>query len=154
MPTDFILASSEDRKQRQWSRMTRSTNFQRSRIKLALATIIVIGLGLATRSSLVTQPFIQSHAGDALWALMIYLMIAFLFPKARTAFLIVGATTFCLVIELSQLSTHPWLVAGRENRFGALILGRGFLAIDLLRYAAGVLVGGLIDRVLGPRLLS
>jgi hypothetical protein len=43
-----------------------------------------------------------------------------------------------VLVELSQLIHTPWLDALRANRFVALVLGRGFVASDLVCYAVGV----------------
>ncbi|MEM7012532.1 MAG: DUF2809 domain-containing protein [Verrucomicrobiota bacterium] len=111
----------------------------------------MILLGLLSRTSIFPESWLKSNAGDALWAMMIYFGFAFLIPNAKIRTLTICAASFCLVIELSQLWQHPWLVTGRENRFGALVLGRGFLWIDLARYAAGILMGMGIDWLIHRR---
>ncbi|GAA5479373.1 hypothetical protein Hhel01_02890 [Haloferula helveola] len=76
---------------------------------------------------------------------MIYWGFAFLFPRVAVRWIAIAAGSFCLAIELSQLSSHPFLVDARSTRIGALILGHGFLWIDLLRYAAGIGLAAMLD---------
>lgn len=115
----------------------------RHRPTRAALTLIVIGLGLASRSdAAATLPtFLCEYAGDTLWALMVFLGFGFLFPRWSTAGLAVAAAGFCFAIEFSQLWQHEWLNRLRDTRPGALVLGRGFLWSDLLCYSAGILIG-------------
>lgn len=53
---------------------------------------------------------------------------------------------FSWAIECSQIIQTPWLNEVRSTVLGALILGHGFLAMDLLRYAVGILFVYGIDR--------
>tara|TARA_R110002096_G_scaffold206192_11_gene392426 strand:- start:11990 stop:12424 length:435 start_codon:yes stop_codon:yes gene_type:complete len=124
---------------------SRTNRPSRSRLLVFLAILASIALGLASRSSLIQHPILVAHAGDLLWAMMVYFGFAFLVPGTRPTALLLLAASFCLVIELSQLSSHPFLVSARQNRLGALILGRGFLWVDLARYSAGILMATTLD---------
>ncbi len=53
---------------------------------------------------------------------------------------------FSWMIEFSQLIQTPWLIEIRFTVLGALILGHGFLVIDLIRYTVGILCMVMIDR--------
>ncbi|WP_309145332.1 ribosomal maturation YjgA family protein [Paenibacillus mendelii] len=53
---------------------------------------------------------------------------------------------FCLFIECSQLYQAGWINDIRATVIGALILGKGFLAVDLVRYAAGIGAAYGLDR--------
>jgi hypothetical protein len=116
---------------------------RRSRWRQAGWIVVVIAAGLASRSwaAAVLPDFIAAHAGDTLWALMVFLMLGFAFPGARTAVLAAAAVGVSFVVEFSQLVHVEWLDRLRATRAGALVLGRGFLATDLLCYLAGVALG-------------
>ena len=75
-----------------------------------------------------------------LWAAMVYCGFALLLPRCCVWLLATAAATFALGIELSQLSEHPLLELARATRLGALVLGHGFLWIDLVRYLAGIVL--------------
>ena len=109
---------------------------------------MLIGLGLASRAVIGLPVFVRDHAGDALWAAMVYWGFAFLFPKQTIWQIATYAVAFSLCIELSQLSQHPFLQRLRGNRIGALVLGHGFLWLDLVRYIAGVALAMLLDVLL------
>lgn len=79
---------------------------------------------------------------------MIYWGFATVFPRFALHLLVIIALTFCFAIECSQLSSHPVLVEARSHRLGALILGHGFLWIDLIRYTFGVALAALADHFL------
>ncbi|MDB4662639.1 DUF2809 domain-containing protein [Verrucomicrobiales bacterium] len=114
----------------------------------------LIPLGLATRSLDWLPEFIRVHAGDALWAGSIYWGIALVFPRLSIRALVIGSLVFSFAIELSQLSSHPALVAARANPFGALVLGHGFLWVDLIRYTLGVVLAACGDLLLARRRTS
>jgi hypothetical protein len=109
-------------------------------------------LGLGSRSGAPWLPsFIAAYAGDILWTAMVYTGLVFLWPRlsiGRAAAISLG---FSFFIELSQLYRAPWIDALRANRFGALVLGNGFLWSDLACYAAGMLLAAGVDGLLARR---
>lgn len=110
----------------------------------ALAT--VIGAGLATRVvSLPWPEFVSNNFGDALWTVAVYLCICFLSPKANKIAIVTLAAFISIAIEFSQLLTFPWLVSIRETLPGRLLLGTGFLWIDIPRYLSGALAAFFIE---------
>jgi len=117
----------------------------------ACLVVVLVTLGLSSRMLPGLPGFLRDHAGDALWAAMIYWGFAFLFPRWPIRTLALAATTFSFLIEFSQLCSHPLLEAARDHRLGALVLGHGFLWIDLLRYAVGIAVAALIDALIQRR---
>ena len=104
---------------------------------------LVIAAGLASRSSRTPflPDFVRVYAGDTLWALMVFLGLGFLFPGARTVVLAGAALGIAFAVEFSQLCEADWLNRVRATRAGALVLGKGWVATDLLCYAAGVGIG-------------
>lgn len=124
----------------------------RSRWRLLAAILVVIPLGLLSRADLALPAFVVAHAGDALWALLVYLLVALLRPSFPAWQIGLAALGFAFAIELSQLYQAPWIDALRATLPGRLVLGQGFLWVDLLRYSAGVAAGIVLDGLLrAPR---
>ena len=120
----------------------------RSRPVYALAVLIVIGLGLASRAEALPRPaLVASYGGDTLWALLVFLLIGWLLPNRPTLQVALLALGFALAIEISQLYSAPWLDVLRQTLAGRLVLGAGFLWSDLLCYTVGVLGGVALECV-------
>ncbi|SFL43243.1 Protein of unknown function [Paenibacillus sp. 1_12] len=108
--------------------------------------LIVILLGMGSRQFPEALPaFIVEHAGDVCWASMIYFGFRFLFIDKPLLLAVTISLLFCFAIEFSQLYQAVWINEIRHTFVGALILGQGFLKLDLLRYAVGVLLAVWID---------
>ncbi len=120
-----------------------------SRNRLIYAGCIagVVALGLFSRSTAgeVLPDFVETYAGDTLWALMVFLGLAFIFRKAPTWILALSALTFSYAIELSQFIQTPWLNSVRHTKLGGLVLGFGFKWTDLVCYAVGVGIGAVAE---------
>ena len=121
-------------------------NEERKRIYYVLAIIFSIVLGLASRYMNVLPNFIVNHAGDIFWAMMVYFLFRFIFVHKSpfTAFCL--SFIFCFVIEFSQLYQADWINTIRSTLLGALILGKGFLGVDLIRYSIGIVIAYIIDK--------
>lgn len=115
-------------------------------VSLVLAVLVLL-LGLASRSKSVPwPPFFAAYAGDALWALLVFLLLRVLAPTRPVLHAAAAALAFSFAVELSQLYQAPWLNAVRRTLPGRLVLGAGFLWSDLVCYTAGVLAGlGLVS---------
>lgn len=120
--------------------------YRRHRPWLALGVALVIGAGLASRKYPSLFPAaLGSYTGDALWALMVFLGIAFIKPAMSGVRVAAAALAFCWLIEASQLYQAPWINAIRATTAGHLVLGTGFQWLDLAAYAAGITCGFLVD---------
>ena len=116
--------------------------YRRRRFALALGVLAVIGLGLASRKYPSLFPaLLGSYTGDALWALMVFLGIAFIKPDMGAPRVAGAALAFSWLIEASQLYQAPWINAIRATTPGHLVLGTGFQWLDLAAYAAGIACG-------------
>lgn len=114
-----------------------------------IAIVCTIGLGLASRTFGEYLPsFVALNAGDALWAMMVYFGFRFLLVHKGhiTAFWL--SLLFSFAVEFSQLYQADWLNHIRATVLGSLILGKGFLVVDLIRYTAGILLAVGSDKVL------
>ena len=115
-----------------------------------LLTLLVIVLGLLSRKmSACTLDFVKMYLGDVLWGMMVYFGYRFLFVnlKKRASFGI--ALVFSYLIEISQLYHAPWIDSIRATTLGALILGFGFLWSDIACYTIGIILGVVVDSLLG-----
>nr|WP_201470493.1 DUF2809 domain-containing protein [Microbacterium hydrocarbonoxydans] len=104
------------------------------RRRLLVAAALVIAAGLLTH--LMGSGPLADRAGDVLYAVMIYLVIAIAFPRASVVVLGAGALAVCALIEVSQLTGLPalWAQSFWPVR---LVLGVGFDPVDLVAYAVG-----------------
>lgn len=118
-----------------------------------MCIIITIALGLLSRADFLNSPqFIIFYVGDCLWALMVYWGICLLKPYWPYKFQFLAAILFCYTIELSQLYQAHWLNEIRHTTLGALILGFGFKASDIVFYTVGVLLGVILNHTMLARL--
>uniref|UniRef100_A0A942T7T0 DUF2809 domain-containing protein n=2 Tax=Bacillaceae TaxID=186817 RepID=A0A942T7T0_9BACI len=92
-------------------------------------------------------PFLADNAGDALWAMMVYLGFRFLLFRKRILTALLLSLIFSFGIEFSQLYQAGWINQIRGTVLGALVLGHGFLMVDLLRYTIGIMIGSFIDKM-------
>ena len=88
---------------------------------------------------------VAAYAGDTLWALVAFLGIGLVLPRASTWRVALLAMSFSVLIEMSQLYHAPWIDSIRHTTLGGLILGFDFVWSDLACYAVGVGIGVLIE---------
>ncbi|MEZ0255649.1 MAG: DUF2809 domain-containing protein [Chthoniobacter sp.] len=123
-----------------------STGPSRSRLLLLFGFVAVILLGMASRRFPFLLPAVLGkYPGDALWALMVFIGLAFIWPRATTVHLSLWAFAIACVDEFSQLYQAPWINAIRHTTIGHLVLGSVFSWVDIGAYAIGVLLGALFD---------
>jgi hypothetical protein len=112
---------------------------QRRRSVTTIAGLAVLASGLAITLVDLRVP----RLGDALYAVLVYLVIAALWPRLRRSAVVVGAAAFCAGIELFQLTDIPAHI-GQAVPLARFVLGTSFDPIDLVAYAIGIaLVAGL-----------
>ena len=121
------------------------------RTALAVAAILTIAAGLAVHA-FAPDGFWSDAAGDALYAGLIFLLVAFVLVRAPWLAAAL-ALAWCVEVELFQLTGLPeaWGIAFRPLM---LVFGTVFSPWDLLFYAVGVVVAALGDAgvraVVGP----
>lgn len=112
----------------------------------ALWVVVVICAGLGSRSESLSLPApVANYAGDALWALMIFLGLGLLLPARRTATVVGLAAAVCCAVECSQLYHAPWIDAVRRTWPGRLTLGDTFALGDIAAYLVGIAAGGVTE---------
>jgi hypothetical protein len=97
----------------------------------------VIALGLLSRLVRTGLPVFDKYAGDALYAIMIFLFLPHL-PLRRRAPL---ALAIVFAIETFQLTGIPATLAVSHHpllRLSSRLLGTTFAWLDLLAYCAGI----------------
>lgn len=122
---------------------------RRSRRLYALLVLAVVATGLASRKFADLLPaLLGKYPGDALWALMVLLLIGCARPAWPTGRVAVAALLTSFAVEFSQLYQADWINAIRHTTPGHLVLGSTFHAPDLLAYAIGVAFGAAMDGLL------
>ncbi len=117
------------------------------RVYYLFAIALTILLGLASRKYGYSLPLVVAeNAGDMLWAMMVYFGFRFLFVHNSFATAIWLSLLFSFGIEYSQLYQADWINQIRDTILGALILGKGFLFADLIRYSAGIMFASFLDK--------
>ncbi|HEY3379688.1 MAG TPA: DUF2809 domain-containing protein [Armatimonadota bacterium] len=116
---------------------------QRGYSALLILGVIVLGLAVRSRHAAFLPVWFTKDAGDALWALCVYLTATLLRPTAPLRHRALAALLFAFAIEFSQLYHAPWIESLRHIRLCGLILGYGFHSGDLLCYAVGIAAGAL-----------
>lgn len=86
----------------------------------------------------------SSPVGDALYAVLVFVLVVGVAPRIRTGAAAATAFGICAAIELLQLTGLPAAIVD-EVPAARYVLGTTFNAPDLLAYAAGVLVAAVVD---------
>lgn len=115
---------------------------QRRWVAAALA-VVLVAVGLAVH---VWAPSSAASdiAGDALYAVMAYLLVVFVAPRAPSWAVALVAIAWCTAVELLQLTDLPaqWGAAFLPAR---LVFGSAFDARDLVVYAVAVVAAAGVD---------
>ena len=122
------------------------TRIARSRLWLGMAIAVVIVLGLASRKYPALFPAaLGKYPGDALWALAVFLGLAFVWPRWSSLRLAGVGLLIAYLGEFSQLYHAPWIDAIRATSIGHAAIGSGFSWIDMIAYTVGIAIGVAID---------
>jgi hypothetical protein len=117
----------------------RNMPVKRNRLWYTAAAAAVIVLGLASREITgLFPPVLGKYPGDALWALLVFLLLGIARPSWSTPTVALLALTVSFLDEFSQLYQAPWINAIRETGLGHIILGSAFSRIDLIAYTIGI----------------
>lgn len=104
------------------------------RLAAAGALGVVLVAGLVVHGAL-PDSAATDIAGDALYAVAVYAGLAVLLGSARSTLVAALAASWCVAVELFQLTGAPRVMAGAFAPF-ALVFGSGFDARDLFVYTA------------------
>jgi|WetSurMetagenome_2_1015567.scaffolds.fasta_scaffold25374_2 hypothetical protein len=128
-------------------------DLQPKRLVSAILLLLTIFLGLLSRSRLNPFPeFLGKYPGDALWAIMVYWIVAFIAPARPVLFRGAIALAISILDELSQAFHTVWLDGIRSTTVGHLVLGASFSLKDIAAYAAGIGLIAIIDIIVRLRI--
>ena len=109
---------------------------QRKILVSLIGIIVLIPLGLYSRH----LKWIPEETGDALWAMMVFCLWRIILVKQSLRLVAIISLTHSFLVEFSQILRWSWLVSFRSTFIGHMMLGQGFLWIDLLAYLIGILL--------------
>ncbi|MEQ9500333.1 MAG: DUF2809 domain-containing protein [Deltaproteobacteria bacterium] len=112
-----------------------------TRLRVALALPVTIGVGLAARFLL--PGAIANFLGVALWSGLVYLLVVFVRPTIRPVVAGIVTGSISLAVELFQLTEIPLALAKVSVLF-RLALGTHFALDDLPGYAVGTIAAALV----------
>lgn len=113
----------------------------RKRACYATCALLAMIAGLGSRRYGSHLPsFLAENAGDAFWTALVFCGFSFMIPNAKLATRAALTIGFAYAIEISQLYQAPWINSIRQTTLGGLVLGFQFVWVDLVRYAAGVVL--------------
>jgi hypothetical protein len=101
-----------------------------------IGIILLIPIGLISRRI----GWIPTETGDALWAMMVFCLWRIVLHNKKLPTVAIVSLVHCYLVEFSQMITWRWLVSFRQTFIGHMMLGQGFLWIDLLAYSIGIIV--------------
>jgi Protein of unknown function (DUF2809) len=116
-----------------------------------ISAIVVVLIGVASRLFHSGLPPIDKYLGDALYAILVYILLSIAWLGVAPARKALAAGVLMAAIEIFQLSYIPARMAKSGNlalKLGAIILGTSFSWYDLLAYAVGILLVFMLDRML------
>ena len=120
-------------------------------IKRLVAVLLVIAGGFWLRRYGLGHhipAFYVKYGYAALWAAMIYFLVALLLRSRPQKQILVIAALACALLEASKLSHTPALEIFRMTEAGAWLLGRIFSPWNFLAYAAGLALALGLDALL------
>ena len=111
-----------------------SEQMKRKLLVSLVGIIILIPIGLYSRH----VSWLPDEVGDALWAMMVFCFWRIILVKKGLLFVALISLVHSYLVEFSQLIRWSWLVSFRSTFIGHMMLGQGFLWIDLLAYLIGI----------------
>jgi hypothetical protein len=98
--------------------------------------------------------FVMKYGGSTLWAVMIYWVLALLWPRGAPRSLALATGTIATLVELSRLYHSASLDAFRISLPGIILLGRFFSVWDIVAYWMAIVVAALVDAWVVRRIAS
>lgn len=118
------------------------------RLKYVGLSVVTLFVGLTVRfAPLGLAWFVVKYGGSTMWALMVYWVLAFIWPRSRVGWLALAAGVIATLVELQRLYHSPGLDAFRHSLAGILLLGNLFSVRDIVAYWLAIAVGAVLDGV-------
>jgi Protein of unknown function (DUF2809) len=126
--------------------MTAMTFVAQQRLKYVGLGAVTLFAGLVVRFAPLGLPwFVVKYGGSTMWALMVYWVLAFVWPRSPAGWLALAAGVIATLVELQRLYHSPGLDAFRHSLAGILLLGNFFSARDIVAYCLAIAVGAVVD---------
>jgi hypothetical protein len=111
--------------------------------------VITTILGTLSRMFQTQNIIVDKYLGDMLYAVLVYLLLSFVWTRAMPRTRLWLTTLIMLLIEAFQLTGIPLRFRGSESvalRVFAFALGTTFSFFDIIAYLAGIVLVYLVDR--------
>ena len=118
------------------------------RLTLSIALLAVILVGILSRYFHTGFQIFDKYLGDALYTVMVYLLLSLIWIRGRTLHKAMIVMAFMIALELFQLTLIPYSLSTSSNiflRIVAIVLGTKFSWLDLLAYLVGVTLIVIVD---------
>lgn len=125
-------------------------------IERIIAAVAVIACGVFLRlhgRAHHIPAFYVKYGGMALWAAMIFFIVALMLRSRPEKQILVIAALVCALVEVSKLDHTPALDIFRLTPVGAWLLGRVFSGWNFLVYAVGIAFAWGLDSVFEGKLV-
>lgn len=119
-----------------------------ARYRYYIAAAIVVALGVASRIFVTGNILIDKYLGDALYAVLLYLVLRIWRPDQSRRDHANWAMSLVFVIELFQMTGIPASMRQSDSllaRLASIVLGTQFSWLDIVAYAVGILAAYGID---------
>jgi hypothetical protein len=116
-------------------------------ISLLIGLVIVIGIGSRVFHS--GSPFLDKYLGDALYAVLFYLVLSLFWPGGKPLYKAGTVMALMTALEVFQLTQIPFRLSQNPQiglRILAILLGTEFHWGDLLAYLFGITAILLVDQ--------
>jgi uncharacterized membrane protein YadS len=113
-----------------------------------LLAVTVVACGIASRMTRVGNPIWDKYAGDALYAMLAYLVLSIVWRSGTPVFKAMVTMVIMLLIESFQLTGIPLELRRDRNlllRYGAILLGTEFSFRDIAAYFLGLTIIVTVD---------
>ena len=125
-------------------------NSSRSRPIYAGLIALTIVSGLASRAYPEWIPAaLGKYPGDALWAIMAFLIFGLVFPRIPTTRISIYSLSVCFAVETLKLYPSQWLDSVRHTTLGHLVLGHSFTWKNYIAYTIGITIAAVFEYVAG-----
>lgn len=117
--------------------------------KLLAGLVVVIVTGLVSRMMRTGLPILDKYAGDALYAVMVYLIVTLSWKSATPRRRAVAVIMIMAGIETFQLTSIPIEMTRSANVLMSIsgrLLGTTFSWLDLVAYCAGIVPAFVADQ--------
>jgi hypothetical protein len=114
---------------------------------LVLVALIPIGLGTKFYSG-PASALVQNYAGALCYEVFWIFAAKAILPRAPMPRIAAGVFLATSVLELLQLSRHPWLEWVRAFFLGRVLIGTSFDPWDFLYYGIGTVLGAFLHQAL------